>query len=184
MLKLPALSDLLRLALDRGDSPMPAAAEPSDADRPGRCVVDADLRFVGANAAVCRLSSGEVAARRYTILLAEDDDSVRKLVREMLELHGFDVLAAANGLEALSLAEATSGPIHALVTDVVMPGLNGRQLAAELLRRLPATPVLYMSGYPDGSMLDFGSLEPGSAFLQKPFRLEALLVELERILDT
>jgi PAS domain S-box-containing protein len=117
-----------------------------------------------------------------TILLVEDEEDLRRLARQILTLHGYTVLAAMNGQEALRLAEAHPGPIDLLVSDVVMPGMDGRQLAARIAARRPGLKVLFMSGYTDDAVLRHGILASDAAFLQKPFALEALPLRVRRAL--
>src|SRR5881396_2639989 len=109
------------------------------------------------------------AAGSETILLVEDEHLVRLLARKVLERAGYRVLVAAGGAEALELAERYAGPIHLLLTDVVMPGMNGRALMRRLAPLRPDLRVLYMSGYADEAVAQHGVLDPGTAFLQKPF---------------
>jgi CheY-like chemotaxis protein len=104
-----------------------------------------------------------------TILLAEDEAAVRDIAVMALRRHGYHVLVAAGGTEALRLAREHRGPIHLLITDVVMPGMSGRDLADELTLDRPLTRTLYVSGYTANSIVDHGVLEPGIAFLPKPF---------------
>jgi two-component system cell cycle sensor histidine kinase/response regulator CckA len=104
-----------------------------------------------------------------TILLAEDDDAVRAIAREALERAGYTVLAAPDGPGALALADAFAGSIDLLVTDVIMPGMNGLELAEALTARRPGLRVLYASGYTDNVLLDQGVLAPGVSLLDKPF---------------
>jgi PAS domain S-box-containing protein len=104
-----------------------------------------------------------------TILVVEDEELVRAVIREILEDAGYTVLGARHGRQALELAAAHEGPIDLLVTDLVMPELGGRELAAELAKTRPGTGVVFMSGYPDDAVVSHGVLEPGSAFIQKPF---------------
>jgi PAS domain S-box-containing protein len=112
-----------------------------------------------------------------TILLAEDEHDLREVATRILTSAGFQVLAAANGEEALAIAEAHDGTIHIVLSDVVMPKMNGRELAEALHRTRPATPVLFMSGYAAPLMTDQGLLDPGVTVLGKPFR-KAQLLEL------
>ena len=109
-----------------------------------------------------------------TILVTEDQDHVRKLVSRMLHGFGYQVLEAANGDEALAAAAAHGGPIHLLITDVVMPEMSGRELGAELQRLRPEIRVLYMSGYTGNVIARHGLLEEGVAFIEKPFTAESL----------
>ncbi|MBU1902579.1 MAG: response regulator, partial [Proteobacteria bacterium] len=119
-----------------------------------------------------------------TILLAEDDDSARKLIRSVLQDYGYSILEAQDGKEALQLFEQHEGPIHLLLTDVVMPGMNGRELAERLQPLQPKMKVLYMSGYTDNAIVRNGVLEPGMPFIQKPFAPEVLVSKCRKILDT
>jgi CheY-like chemotaxis protein len=118
-----------------------------------------------------------------TILLAEDEELVRSLAVDLLKGSGYTVLEAPNGLEALRLAEQHAGNIGLLLTDVVMPGMNGLELAERLLRLRPRIRVLYTSGYLDQSLLPDGVDQLGPAFLHKPFRPEALLQRVRELLD-
>src|SRR5205823_7287843 len=97
-----------------------------------------------------------VAGGSETILLVEDEDLVRGLARQILELCGYVVLEAAQGEEAILLSRAYAGPIQLMVTDVVMPHMSGRELAARLAELRPAMKVLYMSGYTDDAILRHG----------------------------
>src|SRR5574341_1682227 len=124
------------------------------------------------------------AGGRETILLAEDEEAVRRVARETLVRNGYSVLQASQGAAALALAEAHGSPIHLLLTDVVMPGMSGRQLADRLSALRPGLKVLYMSGYTDDGIVRQGMLEPGLAYLQKPFRPDALARKVREVLDT
>ena len=118
-----------------------------------------------------------------TILLTEDEPLVRTLARKVLELARYRVLVAASGAEALALAERHEGPIHLLLTDVVMPEMNGRELAHRLASLRPDARVLYMSGYADEAIAQHGVLDPGTAFLQKPFTPDGLARKVREVLD-
>jgi two-component system cell cycle sensor histidine kinase/response regulator CckA len=118
-----------------------------------------------------------------TVLLVEDAEPLRKLAQSFLAEHGFQVLAAANGEEAVQLAKTCRRPIHLLLTDVVMPGMNGRALAEQLLPMQPQIRILYMSGYTDSFIAGHGVLEPGTHLLHKPFTEQALLRKVRQVLD-
>ncbi|SFI24173.1 PAS domain S-box protein [Planctomicrobium piriforme] len=119
-----------------------------------------------------------------TILLVEDDDGVRGLSRQILAAHGFTVLEAAHGEEALTVAKKFTGEIHLLVTDVVMPGLSGGKLAEQLLQNRPDMQVLFVSGYADDAVVRHGVLHELVHFLQKPFAPAALAMKAREALDT
>jgi two-component system cell cycle sensor histidine kinase/response regulator CckA len=118
-----------------------------------------------------------------TILVVEDDKGVRTLVHDALEMDGYNMLEACDGQEALRVCEEHEGPIHLMVTDVVMPGISGRQLAERLKPLYPEMKVLYISGYTDKTIVRHGVLEPGLAFLQKPFPPGALARKVREVLD-
>ncbi len=117
-----------------------------------------------------------------TILLVEDEDSVRELVRLTLAARGYKVLEAENGEYGLRIAEAFREPIDILITDVVMPGIGGRELAKKLLALRPGISVLYLSGYTEDAVFTQGALSPGTAFLQKPFTLQNLAKKVHEVL--
>jgi len=121
--------------------------------------------------------------RGETVLLVEDAGRVRAVVREILETEGYRVLEARHGPEALRIAAEHAGPIHLLVTDVVMPHMSGRELARRLGAQRPAIPVLYMSGYTDDALERHDLAGPGQAFLAKPFTPDALGALVRRLLD-
>jgi CheY-like chemotaxis protein len=100
----------------------------------------------------------------------------------VLEQAGYTVLLAGGGSEALQLVERPPGPIQLLVTDVVMPGMSGRELARRLLEQRPDTKVLYLSGYADDAVERHGVLDPGTAFMQKPFSPAALASRVREVL--
>ena len=116
------------------------------------------------------------------VLLAEDEPAVRGLVKKILERAGFRVVAAEDGEAAWELAESLDHPLDLLVTDVVMPRLYGTELASRLAVVQPDLPVLFMSGYTDNERLRRGALDPGQAFLEKPFTPEELLQTARRLL--
>ncbi len=119
-----------------------------------------------------------------TILVAEDEDGVRSLTREVLEKYGYRVLEAANGEEALVVADQHQGPLDLLLSDVVMPRMGGPELAQALLQRRPTVKVLYMSGYTDHPMVRRGVVDAGVAFLQKPFTPTLLVSRIRELLET
>jgi two-component system, cell cycle sensor histidine kinase and response regulator CckA len=118
-----------------------------------------------------------------TILLVEDDDAMRELTCHSLESSGYKVLGAANGEQAIQAAGSEYGPIHLLLTDVVMPGISGRQLATSLVAYRHETKVLYMSGYTADLVADHGVLETSICVLEKPFTKENLLRSVRGLLD-
>ena len=118
-----------------------------------------------------------------TVLLVEDEEGVRELAHMLLEADGYTVLVAETAAQAETVFAAHRGPIHLLLTDVVMPGISGRELAKRILMQSPQTRVLYMSGYTDNVIADGGMLEPGIAFLQKPFTPAVLAQKIREVLD-
>src|SRR5271154_1219252 len=120
---------------------------------------------------------------KETILLAEDETSLRTLTRNTLELCGYKVLEAKDGVEALEVANAHDGTIDLLLTDMVMPGMGGRALAQELTRRRPEVRLAYMSGYTGQAVGSQGPIDPGSVFLLKPFTREMLTRKIREALD-
>jgi len=119
-----------------------------------------------------------------TVLVVEDAASVRMVTRQVLERFGYVVLEAPNGDTALRLAAKHHGPIHLLLTDVIMPGLSGRQLAEQLAELRPDMKVLYASGYADQAIVHHGILDSGIAYLQKPFTPETLARRVRQVLDS
>jgi CheY-like chemotaxis protein len=111
-----------------------------------------------------------------TILVAEDEPDVRALVGQLLQQHGYRVIEAVDGVEALELAARHAGPIHLLVTDIAMPRLDGRELHRKLNRERPETRTLFMSGLPETE------LHAAAAFLPKPFRAQALVRKVHDVL--
>jgi two-component system cell cycle sensor histidine kinase/response regulator CckA len=117
------------------------------------------------------------------VLLVEDEDAVRALAREVLRRHGYVVLEAHHGVDALRVAERHGDVIHLLVTDVVMPHMSGRELAERLIAARPGLKTLFMSGYTDHALLP-EDLTPGASFLQKPFTPDVFARRVRRVLDT
>jgi CheY-like chemotaxis protein len=118
-----------------------------------------------------------------TILLVEDESVVRRLVAEILESTGYTVMQAGDGPSALELLRRHSGTLDLLVTDVVMPGMSGPEVAQAVTSMRPGTQVLYTSGYTDSAIGHHGVLEPGIAFLQKPFSADDLSRKVRLLLD-
>ena len=118
-----------------------------------------------------------------TILLVDDDEGVRQLARDILRMHRYRVVEAASPLHAIALAEAHAGVIDLLVTDVVMPGMSGRELAARLARLRPGMRILYTSGYPGQTIASHGVLDGHAALLRKPFAVETLTGAVRDTLD-
>jgi CheY-like chemotaxis protein len=130
----------------------------------------------------------EPAAAAYppgteAVLLVEDQEDVLALTREALELAGYTVLEASSGPEALRLVAEAGGPPDLLVTDVVLPGMSGRELAEHLLAAHPGLKVLYMSGYTEDAVTRHGILGPSVQFIQKPFTPLALVRKAREVLD-
>ncbi len=124
-----------------------------------------------------------VEGGRETVLLAEDDPSVREIVAQVLAQKGYRVLRAPDGQTALMMARGHGAEIHLLVTDLVMPGMTGRELAEALTVERPDLRVLYMSGYTDDAVVRHGVLDAGMQYLQKPFAPRALASKVREILD-
>ena len=118
-----------------------------------------------------------------TLLLAEDEEAVRQSAREFLTLQGYIVLEAANGAEALALAQAYDGPIDLMITDVVMPQMGGAKLAADLASDRPDMKVLFVSGYAETTFQRHGEIDVTTHFLQKPFSLKAMARKIREVLD-
>jgi two-component system cell cycle sensor histidine kinase/response regulator CckA len=119
-----------------------------------------------------------------TVLLVEDEMEVRGVAQELLQSAGYTVLAASDGEEAVRLCAQHAGPIHLLLTDVVMPGMSGPALASRLAAMRPAMKVMYMSGYLEEAIVRPDLLDPGTVFLPKPFTLETLVRKVRESLDT
>ncbi|HYL82326.1 MAG TPA: response regulator, partial [Candidatus Acidoferrum sp.] len=143
------------------------------------------LPALDAGAAVPQADAGMGTARRgrETILLVEDEEAVRRITRLALETHGYTVLEAGGGREAIGIAGGGRSPMDLLVTDVVMPEMSGRELAELLRVHCPGLKVLFMSGYTDDAMLRYGVSEAAAAFLQKPFSPLALARKVREVLD-
>ena len=137
-----------------------------------------------AEPAATATATAEPTGGTETVLVVEDAASVRMVTRQVLERVGYVVLEAPNGETALRLAAKHHGPIQLLLTDVVMPGLSGRQLAEQLAKLRPDMKVLYTSGYADHAIVHHGILDSGIAYLQKPFTPEALGRRVRQVLDS
>jgi PAS domain S-box-containing protein len=133
--------------------------------------------------AVVPESTAALPRGRETILLAEDDEVVRKVTCTVLERGGYTVLAAASGAEALDLSAHHRGDIDLVITDVVMPGMDGRELADQLARARHGIRIVYTSGYTDDAVIRDGTRLPGRAFMQKPYATAALLRKIRELLD-
>jgi CheY-like chemotaxis protein len=136
---------------------------------------------------LCGRSSADfalISGGTETILLVEDQDAVRTFARHVLLAQGYTVLEARDGEEAFRLAQQRQGPIHLLVTDVVMPRMSGRHLAELLTRDRPGLRVLFMSGYAEEAITRSEVPEAGRAFLQKPFNPVRLARKVREVLDT
>jgi DNA-binding NtrC family response regulator len=115
--------------------------------------------------------------------VVEDEEDVRRLAVRILERQGYTVLEASCGNDALVLSKERKEPIHMVLTDVVMPGMNGRQLADQLIHLHPKMKVLYMSGYTDNAVFHHGILEEGVNYIQKPFTIGGLMKKMREVLD-
>ncbi len=131
-----------------------------------------------------RSESGQVAGGSETILVAEDESDLRELTRIFLQSYGYKVLEAESAEQAIRRAEESTEPIHLLLTDVIMPGMSGRQLAEKILVRSPRTKIVYMTGYTDDMVMQHKVLEPGVQLLQKPFSKADLALKVRATLDS
>lgn len=145
----------------------------------GAAVIEAQAKGSGAVPVVPPTRAGG----QETLLIVEDDDSVRALTRTVLRGHSYDVIEAVDADDALRWVEENDKPIHLLVTDVIMPGMSGRELAERLTVLRPELKVLYVSGYTDDAVVRHGLLEAEVSFLQKPFTPSGLARKVREILD-
>jgi signal transduction histidine kinase/CheY-like chemotaxis protein len=129
------------------------------------------------------LPAGSYAGRGERVLLVEDEESILRLGRSMLARLGYDVVATTSPSEALSLMSSFASPLRLLITDVVMPDMNGRELAARVRQRYPDVQCLYMSGYTSDVIAHQGVLDEGVHFIEKPFTLKALATKVRQVLD-
>ena len=118
-----------------------------------------------------------------TILLVDDETNVRRLVRRILQMSGYTVLEASGGTDALHICQQYEGQLHLLLTDVLMPGMNGQSLAEQVTDLRPCTRVLYMSGYADSTLITLSERKTEIAFIRKPFTPDALARKVRAILD-
>jgi DNA-binding NtrC family response regulator len=135
---------------------------------------------------VCRELCGQKAESptgAEIILLVEDEDAVRKLARKILETGGYTVLEASGGDQTRLVCVQHEGPIHLLLTDIVMKGPSGREVAENLAPLRPGMKVLYMSGYTDDAIVRHGVFEASTPFLAKPFTCDTLLRKVRDVLD-
>ena len=147
-------------------------------------------RFSSPATAVLAAFSTEIAmnpaptpsARADIVLLAEDEDSVRSIIRRVLKENGYTVLDASGGPEALALAQQCTDPILLLITDLSMPRMSGRELAAHVAAIHPEAKILFLSGYPEGVVPGENAPDKPEPFLQKPFNGEALMRKLGEVL--
>jgi two-component system, cell cycle sensor histidine kinase and response regulator CckA len=119
-----------------------------------------------------------------TLLLVEDEAAVRSSVRRLLEWHGYTVLEARNGAEALKLYESHEAEVDLVLTDVMMPEMGGHELVDQLRSRYPDLRVLFMSGYAERAFTSDGLIPPGTGYLEKPFTVETLMRRLREVLDS
>jgi two-component system, cell cycle sensor histidine kinase and response regulator CckA len=118
-----------------------------------------------------------------TILLVEDEEEVRPLIAKALRSYGYRVLEASNGAQALDLAESEEAMIDMLLSDVVMPGMNGRELSERLLSEWPTMKVLFTSGYPADTIIRHGIAHATTAYLEKPYLPDELARKVREVLD-
>ena len=127
-----------------------------------------------------RASSRQVL-EGLTVLLVEDEGEIREIIRDTLEESGCNVVEAENGLTALERCAAHDGPIQLLVTDMMMPGMNGHQLAERIVRMRPETPVLFVSGHPEAEVGDNTLIERRVSLLRKPFSSDELVERVAEV---
>jgi two-component system, cell cycle sensor histidine kinase and response regulator CckA len=130
-----------------------------------------------------RKTTTELCGGSETVMVVEDDRMIMKVIKKVLVSCGYSVLFAADGNEALRVSEDHNAPIHLLLTDVIMPGMGGRELMNRLGRKRPDMKVLFMSGYTDNAIVHHGVLEKGLSFIQKPFASGSLKKKVREVLD-
>jgi len=131
----------------------------------------------------CAGAGGGDSAGGETVLVVEDEVPVRELIHDVLRLHGYTVLLAGDGAEALSVSERHAGAIHLMIVDVVMPGLSGEELARRIAAARPGIKTVYVSGYTGDLVRQHGLLPSGRDFLQKPFTVDELARKVREVLD-
>jgi CheY-like chemotaxis protein len=137
----------------------------------------------GFRSALIGKSLGSMSFGTETILLVEDEETVRDLSREVLESCGYTVLTAEDGINALEILEEKGKRVSLILTDVVMPNMGGRELAEETKKRFPEIKVLFSSGYDNDAIVDHGALQKRTNFIQKPFTFDALALKIREMLD-
>ncbi|MGZ8493496.1 MAG: response regulator, partial [Gemmatirosa sp.] len=153
--------------------------------RPHRHIADLQIPRTSVAPEARRAESTPAIVRggTETVLLVEDEDAVRAIARETLARRGYHVLVAPDGPGAIALARRHTTPIDLLLTDVIMPGMHGRELAEALLRDRPAMRVLFMSGYTEDEVLHRGISTEALAFIAKPFTPDTLAARVRDVLD-
>lgn len=134
--------------------------------------------------ATSTVPTGSSRVQRQTVLVVDDEEGLRSLVCRTLRNEGYGTLEAAHGAEALEVIEKTAEPVDLVVTDVVMPGMDGRELGRRLTQRWPKLPILYISAYDVNDIFRRGSPRSSAPFLQKPFPPEGLLTSVRQLLGT
>lgn len=128
-------------------------------------------------------AAADLSSGTETILLVDDEEPVQHLVRQILERRGYRILAASDGPAALRLSSDFQGDIHLVLTDIVMPGMSGLEVATCLLAARPSMKVLYMSGHPATVVSQQWRMPPRQYFIQKPFLVPALALKIREVLD-
>ena len=140
-------------------------------------------RHLGPEAAIGTAPQRVSEVGTETLLLVEDEAAVRASVRRLLEWHGYTVLEARNGAEALKIYEARGSEIDLVLTDILMPELGGQELVEQLRERRPDLRVVFMSGYAERALTSNGSIPFGTGYLEKPFAVETLMRRVREVLD-
>ena len=117
------------------------------------------------------------------LCLSKDDEQVKQMTVQMLMRYGYDVRTASDGQGALDLFSGDNGKVHLLLTDVVMPGMNGKELFGKISLQCPGIKAIYMSGYTENVIAHSGIMDQGVNFIQKPFSMKSLLVKVRQVLD-